>query len=111
MVISPIEASGGEIMMFRPTAGAQPAARPAVALSVAQRQFIQAWLAQHRSGWSARYAPTLTPEWCVRLDSAQDKSISLCRYDATVVLRGLGPEMERTLTAQDQVQFARALES
>ena len=111
MVISPFEASGGQITKFQPSAGAQPAAQPAVALSAAQRQFIQAWLAQHRTGWSARYAATLTPEWCLRLDSPQDKSVSLCRYGATVVLRGLGPEMERTLTTEDQAQFARALES
>ena len=98
-------------MVFRPSAGAPPAAQPAVALSEAQRQFVQTWLMQHRAGWSARYAPTLTPEWCLRIDSPQDKSVSLCRYGATVVLRGLGPEMGRTLTPEDQAQFARELES
>ena len=111
MVITPFEASGGQIMTFRPSASAPPAAQPAVALSATQRQFIQTWLATHRAGWSARYAATLTPEWCLRLDSPQDKSLSLCRYGATVVLRGLGPEMERTLTTEDQAQFARELES
>ena len=111
MVISPFEASSAQIMVFRSSAGAQPVAQPAVALSTAQRHFIQDWLAQHRAGWSARYAATLTPEWCLRLDSPQDNSLSLCRYGATVVLRGLGPEMERTLTTEDQAQFAREIES
>ena len=98
-------------MTFRSSASAPPAAQPAVALSEAQRQFVQTWLTQHRAGWSARYAPTLTPEWCLRLDSPQDKPVSLCRYGATVVLRGLGPEVERTFTTEDQAQFARELES
>ena len=111
MVLSPFEATGGQITMFRPAAGAQPAAQPAVALSEAQRRFVQSWLTQHRTGWSARYAATLTPQWCLRLDSPQDKSVSLCRYGATLVLRGLGPEMEHKLTTDDQAQFARELES
>lgn len=109
-VISTVPVTGGQLTVFRAGADAQPAAQTPVALSAAQRQFIEEWLAARRSGWSARYAPTLIPAWCLRLDAPQDKTVSLCRYGATVVLRGVGPEVERKLTSDDEAQFARALE-
>ena len=109
MVISNVQVTGGQLTVFRAGATAQPEALAAVALSVPQQQFIERWLAARRAGWSARYAPTLTPAWCLRLDAPQDKAVSLCRYGATVVLRGFGPEVERTLTADDEAEFASAL--
>ena len=111
MVISNVPVAGGQLTMFRAAADAQPAAQAPRALSAAQRQFIEGWLAAHRSGWSARYAPTLIPAWCLRLDTPHDKTVSLCRYGATLVLRGLGPEMERKLTVDDEALFAREIES
>ena len=110
MVISHVPVAAGQLTLFRADANAQPAALPPVALSATQRQFVEGWLAAHRSGWSARYAPTLIPAWCLRLEAPHDKTVSLCRYGATVVLRGLGPEMERTLTSDDEALFARELE-
>lgn len=110
MVLSTFEVSSGQLTHFKAAGGVAPVAGTPVPLSAAQRQTIQTWFAAHRSGWSARYAPTLTPDWCLRLDSPQDKSVSLCRYGAAVVLRGLGPEVERALTADDEALFARAFE-
>lgn len=111
MTISPFEVTGAQITFFRQSADAQPVVQGPVTLSAAQRQLIQGWMASHRAGWSARYAPTPTPDWCLRLDAPQDKAVSLCRYDGTVVLRGIGPEMERTLSAQDLMLFAREIEA
>ena len=111
MTISPFEVTGAQITFFRPALDAQAGAQAPVPLSAAQRQFIEGWMAAHRAGWSSRYAATLTPAWCLRLDAPQDKAVSLCRYGATVVLRGVGPEMERALSPQDQEQFAREIES
>lgn len=111
MVISGFDITGGQLTVFRAMAGAEPVAQAPVVLTAAQRQVIGNWLAAHRAGWSSRYAQTLIPVWCLRLDAPPDKTVSLCRYGKTVVLRGLGPEMERTLTAGDEALFAQELEA
>ena len=110
MTISGFDITGGQLTVFRTIGGAEPVAQAPAALTAAQRQMIGNWLAAHRAGWSSRYAQTLIPAWCLRLDAPSDKAVSLCRYGKTVVLRGLGPEMERTLSASDEALFALELE-
>lgn len=77
-------------------------------ISEAQRQQIQTWLEQNRSGWSGHTpVASLLPHWCVEVHTATGEAGSLCSYGNLIVLGTAGaPRPEKSIGEQD----ARSLE-
>lgn len=79
-----------------------------VVLSSGQVQFVQGWLNADRTHWVPHQPlATLMPMWCMQLTTNNEQTVGLCRYSKTVVLRGLGAEIEKPFLAQDDALFLR----
>ena len=81
-------------------------------LTQSQIQLAQGWLNANKAGWSAHNPKaTMLPQWCIDITSTSGKAHGLCRYQAKAVLRGLGVEMEKPLTEQDNLLFKQLVEN
>ena len=111
--IEPIEIMNAKIFFYSKNdaaAVAQPASMNRE-LTQSQIQLAQGWLNANRMGWSAHNPKaTLLPQWCIDITSTSGKAHGLCRYRAKAVLRGLGVEMEKPLTEQDNLLFMQLIE-
>lgn len=111
--IEPIEIMNAKIFFYSKNdaaAVAQPASMNRE-LAQSQIQMVQGWLNANRAGWS-KHNPkaTLLPQWCIDITSTSGKAHGLCRYQAKAVLRGLGVEMEKPFTEQDNLLFMQLVE-
>ena len=111
--IEPIEIMNAKIFFYSKNdtaAVAQPASIDRE-LTQSQIQLVQGWLKANRAGWSAHNPKaTLLPQWCIDITSTSGKAHGLCRYQAKAVLRGLGVEMAKPLTEQDNLLFMKLVE-
>ena len=110
-IIGPVEVATAQARFFLQPDGTRMAAPKEVMLSATQNQALHEWLGARRSGWSSRYDTSSRPDWCIHINLDKPNTTSLCRYAERVVLRGLGPEIERTLTAPDKAFFAQQIET
>jgi len=46
----------------------------------------------------------------MQLTTSSEKTVGFCQYSKTVVLRGLGAEIEKPLTEQDNALFLKEIE-
>ena len=109
--IGPVEVATAQARFFLTANGAPLAIPKEVMLSPSQNQSLHDWLHTNRSGWSSRYDTTSRPDWCVHINLEKQNTTSLCRYKERVVLRGLGPEIERSLSEPDKSYFAQQIEA
>ena len=110
-LIGPVEVATAQARFFLTANGAPVATPKEVMLSPSQNQSLHEWLRTQRSGWSSRYDTSSLPDWCIHINLDKPNTTSLCRYTEHVVLRGLGPEIERTLTAPDKAFLAQQVEA
>ena len=109
--IGPIEVATAQARFFFTINGAPVATPKEVPLSASQNQSLHEWLRTQRSGWSSRYDTGSRPDWCIHINLEKQNTTSLCRYKERVVLRGLGPEIERSLSEPDKTYFAQQIEA
>ena len=100
--IGPVEVATAQARFFFTTNGAPVATPKEVMLSPSQNQSLHEWLRTQRGGWSSRYDTSSRPDWCIHINLEKQNTTSLCRYQERVVLRGLGPEIERSLSEPDK---------
>ena len=110
-IIGPVDVATAQARFFLQPDGTRIAAPKEVMLSSTQNQALHEWLGSQRSGWSSRYDTSSRPDWCIHINLDKPNTTSLCRYTERVVLRGLGPEIERTLTAPDKAFLAQQIEA
>ena len=108
--IGPVQVATAQARFFLTANGVPVAIPKEVMLSPSQNQSLHDWLHTNRSGWSSRYDTTTRPDWCVHINLEKQNTTSLCRYKERVVLRGLGPEIERSLGATDKAFFLQQIE-
>ena len=108
--IGPVEVATAQARFFFTINGAPVATPKEVMLSAGQNQSLHDWLRTNRSGWSSRYDTSSRPDWCIHINLEKQNTTSLCRYQERVVLRGLGPEIERSLGATDKAFFLQQIE-
>ena len=109
--IGPVEVATAQARFFLTANGAPVATPKEVMLSPSQNQSLHDWLRTNRGGWSSRYDTTSRPDWCVHINLEKQNTTSLCRYKERVVLRGLGPEIERSLGETDKAFFLQQIEA
>ena len=109
--IGPIEVATAQARFFFTANGAPVTTPKEVTLSASQNQSLHEWLRTQRSGWSSRYDTSSRPDWCIHINLEKQNTTSLCRYKERVVLRGLGPEIERSLSEPDKTFFAQQIEA
>ena len=110
-IIGPAEVATAQARFFLTATGAPVATPKEAMLSPSQNQSLHEWLRTNRSGWSSRYDTTSRPDWCVHINLEKQNTTSLCRYKERVVLRGLGPEIERSLSETDKTFFSQQVEA
>ncbi len=80
-------------------------------LSPSQIQFVEGWLNENKAGWESHNPlATLLPHWCMELTEKSGKVVGFCRYGEKVVLRDLGTQVEKSLSAQDDSLFIQNIE-
>ena len=109
--IGPVEVATAQARFFFTINGAPVATPKEVMLSPSQNQSLHEWLRTQRGGWSSRYDTSSRPDWCIHINLEKQNTTSLCRYQERVVLRGLGPEIERSLSEPDKTFFAQQIEA
>ena len=109
--IGPVEVATAQARFFFTANGAPVATPKEVMLSASQNQSLHEWLRTQRSGWSSRYDTSSRPDWCIHINQEKQNTTSLCRYQERVVLRGLGPEIERSLGETDKAFFLQQIEA
>ena len=109
--IGPVEVATAQARFFLTASGAPVATTKEVMLSPSQNQSLHEWLRTQRGGWSSRYETSSRPDWCIHINLEKQNTTSLCRYQERVVLRGLGPEIERSLSEPDKTFFAQQIEA
>ena len=109
--IGPVEVATAQARFFLTANGAPVATPKEVMLSSSQNQSLHEWLRTQRSGWSSRYDTSSRPDWCIHINLEKQNTTSLCRYQERVVLRGLGPEIERSLGETDKAFFLQQIEA
>lgn len=111
--IEPIEITQAKITFYQKSDGTFSLLEAtSMVLSSSQMQFLQSWLNANRTGWSSHNPmATKLPRWCMALSTQSEKNVGFCRDGASVVLRGLGAEIEKTLTTQDNALFLQNIEA
>ena len=109
-IIGAVEVATTQARFFLKPNGTRVTTPAEAMLSASQNQALHEWLGAHRSGWSSRYDTSTLPDWCLHINLEKHNTTSLCRYTGRVVLRGLGPEIQRSLTDADKAFFAQQIE-
>ena len=110
--IEPVEIKSAAVLIHKKPDGSLIKQPKSAALNKQQTQFVQGWLNNYREGWSShKPMATLLPQWCISLQTINDLSLGLCRYEKRVVLRGIGSEIEHPLSESDISSFSQNIEA
>lgn len=109
--IEPIKIKSATVLIHKNPDGSIIKQPKSAVLNKDQTQFLQGWINNFREGWSShKPMATLLPQWCISLQTINDLSLGLCRYGESVVLRGIGSEIEHPLSESDISFFNQNIE-